>query len=1308
MFVLSICLNLFGQTNKPTLYFISDAHLDTQWNWDVKTTINEYIKNTMLQNFALLDKYPNFNFNYEGAIKYMWMKEYYPAEFERLKQYVATGRWHVSGCSVDANDVMVPSAESIIRNFLYGHTFYEREFGVRGGYDIMLPDCFGFSYALPSLAKHCGLKGFHSQKLSWGSAAYDQLPPFGIWQGVDGSQIFAIYKPHAYDAHEEYNKDLVNDASMLSTIQNNYTNYGFPAEIRYVGPRSDRGGGLQDNPLSSGENTPYWLDHNASISGPVQVKLSTPDDIFAQMEAFRNSKYQVWNNELPMIRHGVGGYTSRTMLKRWNRHNELLADAAEKASSLAMWLGVKEYPSDEISSSWVRTLWQQHHDGITGTSIPNAYIYSVNDYVLANKTFGKVLTDAVGSTVNHMDTQVQGEPIVIYNPLSFNREDVVEGSMQVAAEPTSIKVFDQFGNEVLSQVTGYNTSTGKLNFIFAANVPSLGYAVYDVHLGETSTMTSKLNADEARLQMDNGRYRVSLNSRGDIYQIFDITQNRHILGSVQQQMLADKSTTWPSWEIQYNDVAASPIAFVDENAAIKLVENGPLRKTFRVSRSKNGSSFVQYIQMNALTNRIDCINEVDWQTRKTMLKVNFAFMFGNPMATYDLSLGTIQRGNRSDNLYEVQGHQWADVTTPNQTFGVSILNDCKYGWDKPNDNNLRLTLIHTPEVGSNYSYQGEQDLGVNHFTYSIFPHDGTWNEATQMEASRLNQPLLGFTTNKHQGDLGKEFEFIKSSSNQISIKALKKAELSDELVVRVYEWTGKDANQVKLSFPADIVSAREINGVEENVGPVLFSGKELTFDLTKYQPKTFAVRLANSPITNVVKSLQTTSVALPYNADLMSSDSKRNDATTGINYAFPSEQVPDKFDAEGVSFVMGSRGDGQNNAVRCGGQTISFNRTSTQKKLYLLMTSTNPTGTVGSCKIGEATYAMDIPYYSGLVGQLESSFAPETMYRKENVALTTTHSHNTQNNTNETFRYLYIYKYVMNLPDGVNQITLPNNPDLYVLAASVSDNTNDDVEAFSKINTYIDFQELGDAGDDGCGQLLKPSSIGYSAQINENESAQMAADLDVMTKWCVTSSQTPWLEYHFSEPKEICKWMVLNAGSESMDWISRAFKLQRYENGNWIDVDVVQDNTENKVVRGVTPFTTDRVRLQMIQGEQSGYTTRIYEFAVYGKNNETTGIQSVSNTLSNHLRLYGNFPNPCHNSTTIQYSLPEGTTSLEMLVYTQSGQLIKKQTLPYQQGQTLQSYHWSGNLLPNIYFYRLSATVKRKMVMSDTQKLVIY
>ena len=1290
-----------GQADQKTLFFISNSHLDTQWNWDVKTTINEYVRNTMEQNFTRLDKYPNLKFNFEGAIRYMWMKEYYPEQYAKLKTYVQNGRWHISGCAVDANDVMVSSAESIMRNWLYANQFFKKEFGVRGGYDVMLPDCFGFSYALPSLAKHCGFKGFHTAKLAWGSAEYDQLPPFGIWQGVDGSQIYAVYKPGAYDNHEQYNKNMANDSEMAAITANNYNKYGVAAEIRYVGPRSDRGGALQDNASSSGENTPYWLNLSAQTNGAVKVRIATPDEIFDYLDKNKNQKYHVKDGELPMRTHGVGSYTSRTMLKLWNRRNELLADATEKSASLAQWLGVQAYPQKAINDAWVRNLWQAHHDGITGTSIPNAYLYSMNDYVLVNKTLGNLLKTTTGNIVRAMDTRTEGMPVVVYNPLSFQRTDIVEARLTMPAKPEGLRVFDKDGKEVLSQISSYDEKTGEVVFLFAATVPSLGYAVYDVRFGEASQLTSSLRMNRRSRQLSNGNYRLNLSETGDPSQLIDLANNRQVLSASQLQMIYDHEDTWPSWEISYTDILRTPTA-VNENVSITKAEDGPLRKSFRVVKEKDGSQFVQYIRMNALDNRIDIVSEVDWQSHERMLKANFQMAFNNPKATYDISLGTIERGNRTADCYEVQGHQWADMSTTDGSYGLSILNDCKYGWDKPTDSSLRLTLIHTPSTGNSYTYQADQDLGVNLFTYSLFPHQGKWSELTQKAASQLNQPLVAVAAPKHEGALGKEVEFISVSTDQVAVKAVKKAEETNELIVRVYEWAGQQHDKVTLTFPKRVLSAREVNGLEEPIGSATTRNNTLTFSISKYQPKTFAVRLAAA--TTPTDEQTDDAVSLPYNVDMMSYDSKKNDALKSAPYAYPAELVPDVVTADGISFVMGNRSDGQNNAVRCSGQTIDL--PAAGRKLYLLAASTEPTGTVGEFVVGDQTYQFEVPYYGGTLGQLDSPYNGGTRYRKQDVALTTTHSHHISGNSDEQYRFLYIYRFAITLPEGASQLKLPSNSSLMVYAATVSDTQADDIQPLTTLQTNIDYQELGSLSDDCCGEWIKPSYILASHQNNANESAKMAADRDELTKWCVTASQsqTPCLEYRFSEPREICQWMVLNAGSESDDYVTRACKLQRYDNGKWIDVDVISGNRDNKIVRGVTPFTTNRVRLQMIQGEQSGYTTRIYEFGVYGKPRTVTAIQQPTTVApTSAIRLLGNSPNPCQGSTQIRCQVPAGIQQVTLNILSYDGRIVCRED--YQVSEGNQTLLWSGHLPNGIYLYRLSTADNRH---SNTQRLIYH
>jgi len=1299
----------FVQSQEKTLSFISDSHLDTQWNWVVKSTIDQFILNTMVQNFALFEKYPGFRFNFEGAIKYMWMKEYYPTQYATLKKYIQSGQWSISGGAIDADDVMLPSAESIIRNFLFAQTYYKREFGIKGGSDIMLPDCFGFPYSLPSLGKHCGVTGFHSAKLAWGSPNYDILPPFGIWKGVDGSEIYAILKPGPYDQHGIYNKDMSNDAGTLSEINNNYSNYGIYAAFHYVGPSGDQGGGLQDNPLSTTENTPYWLQTSMNSNGPVTVRMETPTQIFQRMDSLRNPKYVVWDNELPMTTHGTGCYTSQTIMKYWNRKNELLADNTEKSSVISDWLGSLKYPMDIIRESWIRMLWNQFHDDVTGTSIPTAYNFSYNDEVLANLDLSKTLLNSVGAVAKQMDTQVDGIPLVVYNPLSIKRTDIVEASITTNSKPTGIRVLDGDGNDVLAQILNYDSNTGALSFIFQATVPSLGYAAYEVRLNESKNFESSLSISDNSLE--NESYQIGINSKGDVASIYDKKNAKELLLSpMRLAMLDDHSETWPSWEIAWNTVNTAPAAYVDENVNISIAENGPLRASLKISRTKNGSEFVQYIRITNpdISDRIDFVNEVNWQSRGTLLKAIFPLSATNSKATYDISLGAIERGTNTSSLYEVQGHQWADQLSSDNTYGVSILNDCKYGWDKPNNIMLRLSLIHTPAVGGNYVYQKDQDLGLNKFTYSFYRHDGKWNEATQWEAARLNQPLLAFQATKHSGSLGKSYGFVSLNTDKVSVKALKKAEDSDEIVIRVYELTGNDQNDVKITFPANIISANEVNGIEEKVGEASFNGNSLSFNIGKFQPKTFAVKLENPAPAVADNNPSSIKLGLDYNIDVMSNDSRKNDVTSGIAYAYPAELLSDVITTDGIDFAIGSRDDGNNNAVSCNGQTVSLPANSNAKKLYILAASRNVNGSDAVFTVDKTVYPFTIPYYVGNVGCWGTQYNFGTEYRRENIAFTATHRHNVSVSQNDSYNFMYMYKYCIPVNGNVSTLTLPNNSDLLVFAVSLSDNANDDVTPASVITSLPESSDSGSDEEGGCSMKLTPVAVSASNQNGSAESADKAVDGDLSTKWCVVDSSNPWLELTFSTPVEICRWLILNAGVESADYITSAFRLQAYENGKWVDMDVVTNNTDNKVDRNIEPFTADHIRLQIDKGEQNGYTTRILEFAVFGMKGDGTAIQTPPIT-ENKLSVIGNYPNPFNQKTSILCRIPENIAKINLNVYDLLGKLNDTQSYPITTQNGIQEITWNRkNIRDGIYLYSISALENGKFICSGINKMIIY
>ncbi|NDV78668.1 glycoside hydrolase family 38 C-terminal domain-containing protein [Dysgonomonas sp. 511] len=1247
-----------------TVYMIPNSHLDTQWNWTVETSIDQYVKNTLEKNFELFEKYPGYKFNFEGAIKYKFAKEYYPELYDKLKGYIASGQWNISGGSVDANDVMVPSAESIIRNFLYGQEYYKKEFGIKGGSDIMLPDCFGFPYSLPTLASHCGVTGFHSAKLGWGSA-YDlkSLPNFGVWRGVDGSEIFAVYKPGAYDTESKYRKNIAYDSDILSEINSNKSNYGVASSFRYIGNVGDRGGAVADE-------TAGWLTQSAANDGPVKVKLATPTEFFNSITPAEKSSLHVWDNELPMETHGVGCYTSQTILKYWNRRNELLADATEKSSVLAHWLGGLPYQSEPIRNSWTNVLWHQFHDDLPGTSIPQAYNFTYNDHILAQKNLSGIFSNAIGAVARQMDTQVTGIPIVVSNPLSVEREDVVEVSIPLETEPSFISVYAPDGSVVAAQKNGYKD--GQLSLIFLAKMPSLGYATYDLRLEDNASASVSTNLAITTNTIENDEYKVTVDANGDVSSILDKKQGgKELLKSpIRQSMSLDKPGYWLAWEISRGDIERAPYGYVGENATVSIAENGPLRASLKITRSASKdrdndvpstftpSEFVQYIQMTShgSKDRIDFVNEIDWKTTETFLKAEFDLNATNEKATFDLSIGTIERKTRKpgDKLYEVVGHQWADVTHNDDSYGVSILNDSKYGWDKATDNKLRLTLIHTPKKdGNDYAYHKNQDLGLNKFTYSFFRHMGKWDETTQWEAAKLNQPLTAHQAPKHTGALGKSYGFVSLNTDKVAVKALKKAESGDNMIVRVYELTGESHSNVEIQFPANIVSASEVNGIEENVGAVSFSGNKLTFDITKYQPKTFSVQLATA--TTTIDAPASTKVALAYDMDVMSSDAAKTDGQFGdAPYLYPAELLADEIEADGIKFSIGGRTDGSNNAMSCNGQEIDIPQNAANRKIYILAASKNPKGSKVSFGVDGIGKEMKVDYYAGFAGQWGSAYATQE-YVSSNVAFAATHRHNIKDNKNNAYHFMYIYKYAIEIDANAQKLILPKNDDVMIFAVTVSDNANDDAIPVSTIAALPKFETIESLESNPVGEALSPDSFDASGQTNNNEGPRFAADNNPWSKWCDNSSPNKWLQYNFDDAVEISQWSVLHAGLENEGNITSEFRLQRYDAAteSWIDVDVVTNNTQaalgnfdaNKTFRAVTPFTTTKVRLAIDRGEVQHNVARIHEFTVYGKlvvddNDATLASLTVSQgTLS-----------PAFDPQTEEYTVTVGETitSLEI------------------------------------------------------------
>ncbi len=1013
-------------TRDKILYEVATAHLDTQWNWTIQDTINSYIPATLTNNFTLFGKYTNYVFSFEGAFRYRLAKEYYPAWFATLTNYVAQGRWRVAGSAVDAGDVNIPSPESLMRHVLYGNGFWQREFGKTSA-DIFLPDCFGFGYALPSVAAHCGLKGFSSQKLSWGSAIPIPFQNIGKWVGPDGNSVVAALQPGGYTASITTN--LAYDLTSLNRITNMGAATGLYIDYRYFGT-GDQGGSPSDSSVN-------WLQQSVTTTnGLLNVLTAASDQLFRDLTPDNISHLPVYQGELLMRTHGTGCYTSHPEMKKYNRQNEQRADAAERVSVIADWLqGGGTYPQEKLTKAWERFLWHQFHDDLTGTSIPAAYTFSWNDELLSLNEFGSEETHGAGILAEALDTTATGLSLVVYNPLATAREDVVEAVVSFTqGAPAAVQVFDASDKEVPSQM---GTPAGNnVPVTFLAAVPATGAAVFDVRPSATpSSLNTGLSVSTS--QLENPRYRVQVNANGDVSSIFDKAANRELLNSpIRWAFLYDLSTSWPAWEIQYSAVSAAPLSYLGGTPILEVLEDGPARVSLGVTRFNAGSAFTERIRLGAggAGDRVEWDVSINWGTLQTLLKVVFPLAVTNSNATFDLGLGTIQRTNETSNLYEGPAQQWADLTGTNGSYGVTILDDCKYGWDKPDNRTLRLTVLHTPAVGGSFVYQATNGIGSHRLTFAVMGHTNDWRSGgSPWVAARLNLPLQAFQTAAHSGFLGKSFAFLSCNNSNVMVKAIKKAEGSNEVIVRLQELAGQ-AQTAQLTCASAITAARQVTGAEAPIGNLVPVGGTLTVSLAPYQPMTLALSLA--PPASLVTQPASTPVSLPYNLDAISTDGNRTDGNFDSGYTYPAELLPGAIVRDGITFQLGPTNDGALNALACQGQTLPLNA-SGYDRLYLLAAAASNDVTATFTVDGQATN-LNVRYFSGFIGQWNPP-----LLKKDEVGWVCTHRH-TGGGANDAYRLCYLFKYRLDLPPGASALTLPDAPNIRLFALSLARNTTAD------------------------------------------------------------------------------------------------------------------------------------------------------------------------------------------------------------------------------------------------------------------------
>lgn len=827
---------LYGRLCGPgdiTATCVGHTHLDVAWLWTVRET-REKAARSYATVLKLMEEYPEYVFMSSQPQLYQFVREDHPEIFERIKQRVAEGRWEPEGSMWVEADCNLTSGESLVRQIMFGKRFFREQFGVDSRI-LWLPDAFGYSGALPQIMAKSGIDYFMTTKISWNQ--FNQLPyDTFLWQGIDGSCVLTHFiTTRDYEAHPSsffatYNGDL-NPSQVMGAWQR-YQQKSINDDVLISYGHGDGGGGTTREMLENGRRLAR------GIPGAPTVRTGTARSFFERLErrVSGNRYLPKWVGELYLELHR-GTYTSMGRNKRYNRKSELMLCDAETLAVLAMLLG-KTYPERELDENWRIVLLNQFHDILPGSSIKEVYADSKRDY----DGVMSALHDMVNESLSYIarDIGTNGPSVVVFNTLGFNRTDVA-----CFVVPDTIQhpcLMDSSGSAVQC---GVSVENGIRKAIFvASDVPAKGHKTYTlVDGGCPGNPPASVSVSTFRLE--NKYFSIQLDEKGTLVSLYDKIAQRQVLkkGERGNRILAfeDKPLNWDNWDIDifYRDKMWE----VDRVERIEILEENPVRGGIRIHKVFMRSRVVQDIFIYGQIPRIDFSTHVDWKESQILLRAVFPVDVHADKATYDIQFGNIERSahmNTSWDVaqFEVCAHKWADLSE--EGYGVSLMNDCKYGHSIKNGD-IGLTLLK-----SGIEPNAEADREKHRFTYSLYPHAGNWKRAkTAQMACGLNVPFYTRLEPSHPGRLPQEYSMVQVDSDNVMLETVKKAHGRSDIVVRLHEYHGR-RTRAAMVLAIPFTSVWECDLLENEIVPAPAEGPKIPFEIRPYEIKTFKIGFCTS------------------------------------------------------------------------------------------------------------------------------------------------------------------------------------------------------------------------------------------------------------------------------------------------------------------------------------------------------------------------------------------------------------------------------------------------------------------------------
>lgn len=815
---------------RPVIHAAGHAHIDVAWLWPLEATRGKAAR-TFATALALMHQYPDYTFTQSQPHLYKMVQEDHPDLFARIKSRIKEGRWNATGGTWVEPDTNLPSGESLVRQFLHGMRYFQRQLGVRPEV-LWLPDVFGYSAALPQIMRLAGIRYFFTSKLSWNKHTRYPYDTFW-WEGVDGTRILTHLATtpdlHARAHGEErmtYNSFLLPEE--VWGTWSGYQQKEFNHHLLVAYGMGDGGGGPNRDMLER-------RTRMENLPGMPQVIHSTAEDFFHALERGMADDIPRWVGEL-FLQYHLGTFTTQARTKRHNRKTEVMLHDAEALAATAFLLE-GSYPQDDINAAWETVLLNQFHDILPGSSITLVYEGTERDYAAAQEKAEAVQQQAIDTTARHIriDDDMQGFAAI--NTLSTT----LGGPLEVTLPGDGpVDIVGPSGRHKPYQWIDKETRRA---LILPNVVPAYGHKAYIVRQTDDDPQVPVYDPVAGSLtQLENEFLRAEFDTQGSLIRLYDREYERDVLaaGEAGNQLWAyvDRPPKWDAWDVE---------AYVQdqgwrlEPSAITLLEAVPLRATLEMTCLFNQSRIVQRVSLLSGHRLLSFETDVDWHERHILLRVHFPLALRATQTTYEIQFGAIQRPTHRNTAWdyaqhEVPAQRWSDMSEAG--YGVSLINDCKYGHSS-RDNVLSLSLLRSPTHPD-----PEADQGQHRFTYALHPHGRDWRTSTVNYARRLNHPLKAHTLTGGGTWLPVVWGLVACDTPGIVVDTVKKAEDDDALIVRTYEAHG-GRGPAALTFAARIESAEEVNLLEEPLGPAEVEGDTLHFSMMPYQIRSFRVRLSD-------------------------------------------------------------------------------------------------------------------------------------------------------------------------------------------------------------------------------------------------------------------------------------------------------------------------------------------------------------------------------------------------------------------------------------------------------------------------------